>query len=156
MPKTISFTPSRNLFMTCFMLVLVVFSTTMRFAGRNADLRVAESNFISLNTNSSTSPEIDYSLINKLDKDLDTKKSLSNSDNQQEKEPLTLKTATSSDALLQGFVTTEFFQNIILTPSIEFVFPFFSSETINSVTYYFSSSTFFRTLFSCFISPNAP
>ena len=140
--------------MTCFMLVLVVFSTTMRFTGGNADLRVAESNFISLN--SSTSSEIDYSLINKLDKDLDAKKSLSNSDNQQEKEPLTLKTATSSDALLQGFVTTEFFQNIILTPSVEFVFPSFSSETINSVTYYFSSSTFFRTLFSCFISPNAP
>lgn len=151
MPKTTSYTPSNNLFMTCFMLVLVVFSTTMRFVGVDANLRLLESRFEGIENT-----KIDYSLINKLDKDLDTKKSLSNSDNQKEKEPLTLKTATSSDALLQGFVTTEFFQNIILAPSIEFIFPSFSSETINSVTYYFSSSTFFKTLFSCFISPNAP
>jgi len=150
MSKIIFSTPSRNLFLTCFMLVLVVFSTTMRFAGADADLRLVGSSFISLNDNT----EIDYSLINKSDKDVD--KNLSNSDNQQEKEPLTLKTATSSDALLQGFVATEFFQNSILSPSLEFVFPSFSSETINSVTYYFSSSTFFKTLFSCFISPNAP
>ncbi len=152
MPKTIFSTPSRNLFMTCFMLVLVVFSTTMRFAGVDADLKAGKSNFISLSNNT----KIDYSLINTIDKDLDTKKTLSNSDNQQEKEPLTLKTTTSSDALLQGFVTTEFFQNIILTPSIEFSCPSFSSQTINSITYYFSSSTFFRILFNCFISPNAP
>ncbi|WP_338792212.1 hypothetical protein V9L05_16010 [Bernardetia sp. Wsw4-3y2] len=151
MPKTNFQTSSRTLFMTCFMLVLVVFSTTMRFVGVDANLRLLENRFEGIENT-----EIDYSLINKLDKEVDTKKNLSNSDNQQEKEPLTLKTATSSDALLQGFVTTEFFQNIILTSSIEFVFPSFSSQTINSVTYYFSSSTFFKTLFSCFISPNAP
>lgn len=151
MPKTNFQTSSRTLFMTCFMLVLVVFSTTMRFVGVDANLRLLENRFEGIENT-----EIDYSLINKLDKEIDTKKNLSNSDNQQEKEPLTLKTATSSDALLQGFVTTEFFQNIILTSSIEFVFPSFSSQTINSVTYYFSSSTFFKTLFSCFISPNAP
>ncbi len=151
MPKTNFQTSSRALFMTCFMLVLVVFSTTMRFVGVDANLRLLENRFEGIENT-----EIDYSLINKLDKEIDTKKNLSNSDNQQEKEPLTLKTATSSDALLQGFVTTEFFQNIILTSSIEFVFPSFSSQTISSVTYYFSSSTFFKTLFSCFISPNAP
>ncbi|WP_338767592.1 hypothetical protein WAF17_06120 [Bernardetia sp. ABR2-2B] len=138
MSKTTLSTPSRTLFMTCFMLVLVVFSTTMRFVG----VDVNESNFVPLEN-----IEIDYSLVNKIDKDVD---------NQQEKEPLTLKTATSSDALLQGIVTTEFFQNIILTPSIEFSFLSFSSQKTNNVSYYFSSSSFFKTLFRCFISPNAP
>jgi hypothetical protein len=158
MPKTIfstiSFTPSRNLFTTCFMLVLVVFSTTMRFAGVHENVRLIKNNFISLNENT----EIDYSLIDRIEKGLDrtTKKNLSNSDNQKEKEPLTIKTAHSSDALLQGFVTTELYQNIILTPSIEFVLPSFSSQTINNLSYYFSSSSFFKILFSCFISPNAP
>ncbi len=121
----------------------------MRFAG--ADMETEKGNFVSsLKLNENT--EIDYSVLDRsLDKDLD--KGL---DNQTEKEPLTLKKATPSDALLQGFVTTDFFQNVILTASIEFGSPSFFSETINSVAYYFSSSSFFRTLFSCFISPNAP
>lgn len=152
MSKVISSTPSRTLFMTCFMLVLVVFSTTMRFAGVEANARWIENNFISLTENTET----DFSLVNKVDKDSAKKKNLSNSNNQQEKEPLTLKTAHSSDALLQGFVTTELFQNIILTPHLEFSFLSFSTQKINSVSYYFSSSNFFKTLFSCFISPNAP
>lgn len=138
--------------MTCFMLLLVVFSTTMRFAGVDANMRLVESNLVSLNENI----EIDYSLLEGIDKNRTTEKKLSNSDNQQEKEPLTLKTATSSDALLQGIVSTDFFQNIILTPSIEFSCTSFSSQTINNSSYYFSSSSFFKTLFSCFISPNAP
>lgn len=152
MSKAISSTPSRTLFMTCFMLVLVVFSTTMRFVGIETNTKWIENNFISLTENT----KIDFSLANKIDKDSDKKKNLSNSDNQQEKEPLTLKTAHSSDALLQGFVTTELFQNIILTASLELSCPSFSSQKINSVSYYFSSSSFFKTLFSCFISPNAP
>ncbi|WP_375560145.1 hypothetical protein ACE193_20875 [Bernardetia sp. OM2101] len=151
MSKVISSAPSRTLFMTCFMLVLVVFSTTMRFAGVEANARWIENNFINLTENA----RLDYSSVNNLDTDIDTKK-ISNSDNQPEKEPLTLKTASSSEALLQGFVTTEFFQNIILAPSIEFSFLSFSTQKINSVSYYFSSSTFFKTLFRCFISPNAP
>jgi len=135
MPKTNFFVSSNNLLMTCFMLVLVVFSTTMRFVGTE-NMEVVKGNFISLDK-----------CINK---------NTSSSDNQQEKEPLTIKKATSSDALLQGISSTELFQNAILTPNIEFVFPSFSFESINSVAYYFSSSLFFKTLFSCFISPNAP
>lgn len=150
MSKTIS--SSRNFAMTCFMLVLVVFSTTMRFVGLDLDIERIENNLITLNKNT----EIDYSLINTTN--LDTNQNLSNSDNQnqQEKEPLTLKTAHSSDALLQGFVTTELFQNIILIPNIEFILPSFSSQKLNSFNYYFCSSSFFKILFSCFISPNAP
>ena len=151
MSKVISSTPSRTLLMTCFMLVLVVFSTTMRFVGVEKNTKWIESNFIGLTENT----EIDFSLVKK-DKNLEKNQNLANSENQQEKEPLTLKTAHSSDALLQGFVTTELFQNIILSPSLEFNCPSFSSQKINSVSYYFSSSNFFKTLFSCFISPNAP
>ncbi|AFM05264.1 hypothetical protein Fleli_2915 [Bernardetia litoralis DSM 6794] len=146
MSKTI-FTPSRNFLMTCFMLVLIVFSTTIRFVG--VEINTIENNFISLDNQT----EIDFSLGNISS---GTKKNLSKSDSKQEKEPLTLKTAHSSDALLQGIVTTELFQNIILTPSIEFSCISFSSQTINSISYYFSSSSFFKTLFRCFISPNAP
>lgn len=134
------------------MLVLVVFSTTMRFAGLQS-LKVIENNFISL-ANVETNTKIDNSLDKCIDKS--DKQNLSSSDNKQKKEPLTLKTGHSSDALLQGVITTELFQNIILTPLIEFVFPSFSFQKINSVSYYFSSSLFFKTLFSCFISPNAP
>lgn len=147
-----TFIPSRTIFMTCFMLLLVVFSMTMRFASIDANVRLVESNLVNLNENI----EIDYSILDGIDKNRTTEKKLSNSDNQQEKEPLTLKTATSSDALLQGIVSTDFFQNIILTPSIEFSCLSFSSQTINNSSYYFSSSSFFKTLFSCFISPNAP
>ena len=130
-----NFISSRSFFLTCFMLVLVVFSTTMRFASIGTNRKVLESNFSSL-------------LLNKnLDKNSTTK---------QEKEPLTLKTTHASDALLQTFVTTEIFQSAILTASLEFVFPSFSFDKINSISYYFSSSSFFKTLFSCFISPNAP
>ena len=131
------------------MLVLVVFSTAMRFASVEADLKAEGNDYISLGKNT----EVDYSLvdcclINQIDKNLDNQK--------QEKEPLTFKKTTFSDALLQGFVTTDFFQNVLLASTIEFVFPSFSSESLNSVAYCFSSSNFFKTLFSCFISPNAP
>jgi hypothetical protein len=119
----------------------------MRFAGVQAEI-LSRNGFVDIENTG-----INYSLA---DKNLDKKKHLSDSDNKKEKKPLTLKTAHSSDALLQGFVTTELFQNIILTPSIEFSCTSFSSQTINSVSYYFSSSSFFKTLFRCFISPNAP
>ncbi len=126
-----------------FMLLLVVFSTTMRFANGEEKTDVVGNNFISLLENTEAD---NYS---------DTQLSDENKE-QREKEPLTLKSATSSEALLQGFVITELFYNIILTPSIEFIFPSFSIQKLNSVTYYFSSSGFFKTLFNCFISPNAP
>ncbi len=137
MPKTTFFTPSNKILMTCFMLVLVVFSTTMRFVGVE-NIEVIKSNCIS------------------LDKCIDKNTSSSTSDNKKEKEPLSINKATSSDALLQAIVKAELLQNAILTPSIEFNCTSLSSQIINSVTYYFSSSTFFKTLFSCFISPNAP
>ncbi|WP_291725620.1 hypothetical protein [Bernardetia sp.] len=137
------FTSSRNHFMGYFMLLLVVFSTTMRFANGEEKTDVVGNNFISLLENTEAD---NYS---------DTQLSDENKE-QREKEPLTLKSATSSEALLQGFVITELFYNIILTPSIEFIFPSFSIQKLNSVTYYFSSSGFFKTLFNCFISPNAP
>ncbi len=131
--------------MTCFMLVLVVFSTTMRF-GSIDSVRLIESNFISLNSVDDKT-EIDYSSLDRQNKD---------SDNQPEKEPLSLKKSTSSDALLHGIITPDFFQNIILTPSVEFLFYSFSSHVTENIRYYFSSSSFFKILFSCFISPNAP
>lgn len=135
MPKTTPFNPS-NLLLTCFMLVLVVFSTTMRFAGLGIE-------------------EVKDNVENRLISLKDSKKS-SDTDKKTEKEPLTLKTSHSSDALLQGFIPTGLSQNVILTALVEFVFPSFSSQLLDSVTYYFSSSIFFKTLFSCFISPNAP
>lgn len=156
MSKT-SFLSSRSLFLTCFMLVLVVFSTTMRFAGIDVNRTTIETNFSHLNHTEKKCNYSDYSFLDKqLDKNLDKKKNPSSSDTQQEKEPLTLKTTHSSDALLQAFVTAEVFQNAILTASLEFIFPSFSFDKRNSVSYYFSSSTFFKTLFRCFISPNAP
>lgn len=135
MPKTTPFNPS-NLLLTCFMLVLIVFSTTMRFAGLGIE-------------------EVKDNVENRLISLKDSKKS-SDTDKKTEKEPLTLKTSHSSDALLQGFIPTGLSQNVILTALVEFVFPSFSSQLLDSVTYYFSSSIFFKTLFSCFISPNAP
>ena len=138
------FTSSRKHMMSYFMLILVVFSTTMRFANAEEKTEGVETNFITLLENT----EIDnYS----SDKQLSDRNK-----EQQEKEPLTIKTAASSEALLQGFVSTELFYNIILTPSIECIFPSFSTQKINSVSFYFSSSGFFKTLFRCFISPNAP
>lgn len=141
--KVNSFSFPTQPILTCFMLVLVVFSTTMRFVGTDENF-----DFVSTTDCSLASPNDTATHTTSHSENTDDKK--------QEKAPLTLKKASSSDALLQGFINTDFFQNILLPPSLEFVLPYFVTQKINSVPYFFSSSYFFKTLFRCIISPNAP